>query len=404
MPKYRYKALSVDGLPVDGVIEAYDEFEAVDTIKQSCSVVTSIHEIGAERKINLNMTIGSPKVKEKLLALMCSQFAILLRAGMPIVHSVELIAAQTTDKPLKKLLEQVAEDVGTGYGLAQSFENKGAKMLPTTFIETIRAGEESGTIEVSFAKLHVYFERSSKTKSKVKSAMMYPAFLAVLAVVVIAIIMVFAMPTFLDMFRSMDMELPGITQFLMGVSEFFSSYWILVFAIVIALIVGIKLWSNTESGRMFFAKLALKLPVIKNVSKMKGASQFANTMSTLLSSGLSIVRATTIVAKVLDNYFLATSLGATVASLEEGRPLGYCLAQANCFPSLLVEMTAVGEETGALEETLVTMGEYFDAETEVATQRALSALQPAITIVMGVVIGFVVIALYLPMFSMYGGM
>ena len=142
MPNFKYKAISLDGAKVSGVITAYDEFEAVNFVKQTGHVVTSIKEVDGKKQFSLNMTIGNPKIKEKVLALMCSQFSIVLKAGMPIVRSVELIATQTADKPLRELLSKVAEDVATGYGLAQSFENKGANTLPTTFIETIRAGQK----------------------------------------------------------------------------------------------------------------------------------------------------------------------------------------------------------------------------------------------------------------------
>lgn len=404
MPNYKYKAIAQDGTIIGGVIDAYDEFEAVDRIKQNSRVVTSISTVDDPDKqgFSLNMTIGTPKVKEKTIALMCSQFAIVLKAGMPIVRCVELIAGQTTDAVLKKILEQVAEDVATGYGLAQSFENKGAKILPNTFIETIRSGEESGTLEIAFAKLQVYFEKSAKTKDKVKSAMMYPAFLAVIAVVVIAIVLMVAMPVFVDMLVDSGNELPAITVILINLSNFFSKYWVAVLGIIALLVAVLKLWSTTEKGRMALAKAQLKLPALGRVAQMKGASQLANTMSTMLASGLSIVRSVSICAKTLDNYHLSTQLAASVTLLEEGKPLGQCLEKCGCFPDLLVEMVTVGEETGSLESTLDTIGEYYDSETTIASERALSTLQPAITIVMGVVIGFIVMALYMPMFSMYG--
>ena len=401
MPNFKYRALSIDGARASGVVEAYDEFEAVDKIKQNYSIVEYIRVLD-EKKLGLDMSIGNAKIKEKALALMCSQFAIVLKAGMPIVRCVELIAEQTSDKELSKLLGQVAEDVATGYGLAQSFENKGAKKLPTTLIETIRSGEESGTLEISFAKLHVYFDKSSKTKSKVKSAMMYPAFLGVLAVVVIVIILTVAMPVFVGMLEGSGQAIPLPTKILMDLSSFFGENWPIVIGALIAVVVIFKVWSKSEKGRLRCAKILLKIPVIGKVSLMKGASQFANTMSTMLASGLTIVRAVGLCGKVLDNYHLATELGKAVSGLEEGRSLGHCLTEADCFPALLVEMTSVGEETGTLETTLDTIGEYYDSETEIASAKALGALQPAITVVMGVVIGFIVIALYLPMFNMYG--
>ncbi len=401
MPSFKYTAESFDGVTVKGVIEAYDEFEAVDQIKQICRLVLSIQQFDAG-KFGLDSNIGNPKVKEKVLALMCSQFAIVLKAGMPIMRCVQLIADQTNDKVLKRILTEVSADVNSGYGLAQSFENKGAKNLPVSFIETIRAGEESGTLEHSFEKLFIYFEKSAKIKAKVRSAMMYPIFLLALAVIVIVIVLGVAMPVFLDIFKSMEVEVPFPTPMLIAMSDFFAAAWLYIFIVIALLIVGIMMFKRTEKGRMFFAKLQLRIPVLGHVAEMKGASQFANTMSTMLASGLNIVRATTICANVIDNYHLSTRLGAAVTKLEEGKPLGTCVSSCECFPPLLVEMTAVGDETGSLEETLHTIGEYYDSETALASERALAALQPIITVGLGVIIGFVVISLYMPMFTMYG--
>lgn len=401
MPSFKYTAVSNDGHVVSGIVEAYDEFEAIDQIKQSNRVVHSIKEVDSTRPGLLQMNIGAPKILEKELALMCSQFAIVTKAGMPIVRAVEMIAGQTSKRHLKHLLRQVAEDVAAGYGLAQSFENKGADLLPTTFIETIRAGEESGSLEVSFDKLFHYFDKSSKTKSKVKGAMMYPVFLSVLAVIVISIILVAAMPVFIGIFDGSGQQLPGPTRLLIAMSGFMSKYWVLMLAVVLAVYFALKHWSRTEKGRMFFAELQLKLPVLGHVARMKGASQLANTMATMLAAGLPIIRAVSVCAKVMDNYCLSYQLGLAIAGLEQGKELGACMKELSYFPELLVEMTSVGEETGTLETTLETIGAYYDSETAIASERALNLLQPAITVVMGLVIGFIVIALYLPMFGMY---
>lgn len=403
MPNFKYKALSSDGTAQRGVVEAYDEFEAVDLIRQGGRVVTSIAEVDSPDRVSLlRRDLGSPMVSDKLLALMCAQFTIVLRAGMPIVRTVKLIAGQTGDKSLRRLLLQVAEDVAAGHSLAQSFENKGKKNLPGTFIDTVRAGEESGTLESVFARLETYYDKSAKTKARVRGAMIYPAFLMGLAVVVIAIVLGVAMPVFIQMFDASGQELPAVTRVLIALSRFFERWWLAVLAALAALAMGLKLWSNKEKGRLFFARLQLRLPALGSVARMKGASQFANTMATLLAAGMPILRALSVCAKTLDNYHLSTRLGMAAAGLEEGRTLGRCLEQSGVFPDLLVEMTAVGEESGMLEGTLDTIGAYYDAETELASQKALALLQPAITVFMGVVIGFVVIALYLPMFTMYG--
>ncbi len=403
MPKYQYHALARDRTKAVGVIDAYDEFAAVDAIRENFPIVTDIREI-TERGSVLTMELGSKKIDLKQLAILCSQFSIVLTAGMPIARAVRLMAIQCRDKKLKGLLEQVADDVGDGYSLADSFENKGGDRLPATFIETIRAGESSGTLEQSFLNLQGYFEKQAAVRAKVRSALAYPIFLVILAAAVIAIIMIVAMPVFEDVFADLGTEMPGITKIVIGVADFFAAWWWLMLTLVLLLVIGAKLYSNTETGRLRFAKLRSEMPLVGEIVRMKASSQFAGTISTLLTAGLPLVNAVGVSARVLDNYYLGTKLAEAVPKLEEGRALYDCLQECECFPELLVEMTGTGEETGTLEGTLKTVGNYFDQEVNTATSRAVGVLQPAILIVMGVVIGFVVVAMYVPMFTMYAAM
>jgi len=402
MPKYQYHALAGDGTKAEGIIDAYDELAAVDAIRESFPVVTDIREVREGQSI-LTMELGPKKVDLKQLSILCAQFAIVLTAGMPIARAVRLMAIQCRDKKLKKLLAQVADDVDSGYSLADSFENKGGEQLPPTFIETIRAGETSGTLEQSFINLQSYFEKQAAVREKVRSALAYPIFLLILAAAVIAIIMGVAMPVFMETFEDIGMEMPGITLVVIGIARFFQSWWWLIAALILALAIGVKLYSNTETGRLRLAKLRSSLPLVGEVVRMKASSQFAGTISTLLTAGLPLVNAVAVAARVLDNYYLGMKLAETVPKLEEGRALYDCMMECGCFPELLVEMTGTGEETGTMEGTLRTVGNYFDQEVSMATSRAVSVLQPAILIVMGIAVGFVVIAMYVPMFTMYSG-
>ena len=402
MNTYKYKALSKDGEQVRGVIEAYDEFEAVAAIKTQCSIVLKIEPVKARKRepINLNEPLW---VSDKTLSLVSSQFAILLRSGLPAARTVEVVAQQTTDKLMKRILGQVAEDVAAGYPLSQSLESRGKK-IPLTFIETVRAGEESGTLEVAFERLTVYYEKSYKLRGKVRSAMTYPIFLLVLAVIVIGIVVNVTIPVIGGVITEGGGELPLPTKILIGGYEFGQKWWWMVLLVVLAIIAGFILFRRTEKGRFSLADLGTKLPVLGNLSRMKGSSQFANTMATLLSAGLPVTRAVAITARVMDNYAIGTTLSKCVSGLEEGKSLGTVLQPNPYFASLLVEMTAVGEESGALEDTLNTIGQYFDSETEQASAKALAMLEPLLTVLLGAVIGFIVIALYLPMFTMYNGM
>lgn len=388
------------------MIEAYDEFDAVSRIKATeCPIVLSIAEVQEGKGNILTRDIGGPKkIKEKQLALVCSQFSIIISAGLPMVRSVELVADQTTDKTLHKLLKQVAGDVAAGNSLADSFENKGGKQLPITFIETIRAGEESGTLEESFRKLFVYFEKSAKTRAKVTSALIYPAFLCVLSVIVVAIMMVKVIPMFTEMFSSMEIDLPPVTAIIIAISNFMVRAWLPMLLVIVVLIMALKFWSKTPNGMRFFAVLKLKLPLVGRVQRMNAASQFANTMSTILAAGMPMTRTIQITSKVLDNYVVGLQVGDMVSGVEEGIRLGECVKQCPWFPPLLTEMAGVGEETGSLENTLTIIGDYYDNEVNLSVERALSMLEPIIICVIAVIVVVVVLGFYLPMFSMYNNM
>ena len=231
--------------------------------------------------------------------------------------------------------------------------------------------------------------------------MAYPALLAVLAVVVIAIVVNVTVPVVSEIILGSGGSLPWPTRVLLGMYDFFDKWWPLIIALIVGFAIFIRLWGKTENGRLKLAQNAMKLPVLGHINLMNAAAQFANTLSTLLSAGLTLTRALNITGKVMDNYAAGTSIASCTVGIEEGKRLGNVLSGNPYLPPLLTEMAAVGEESGALEETLSTIGEYFDGEVEQATNKALGMLEPIITVVMGVIIGFIVIALYMPMFSMY---
>lgn len=402
MPTYVYRGVTDTGESVDGVVEAYDEIEAMEKARDLCHVVQSVKEVSKRRGL-LSVNITKPQVKPKRLALMCSQFSTILDAGLSVPRAVELVAEQTSDRYLKRVLKEVAADVASGHGLASSFENKGPE-LPRVFVETVRAGEESGRLPECFIRLQRYYDRRSKIAGKVASALTYPIFVLVIAIVVVAVMMVMVIPAIAGMVSSLGSDMPAITQFLINASDWVSRNIVLIAVVIVLVIVGIRLYVRTESGKTLLARVKLRMPVLGKVGLCSGSSQFANTMGTLIAAGLSTMQAVEITSRVMDNHVLSREVGRMQAGLEEGRPLGDCLAESEYFPRTLVEMTTVGEQTGSLEETLETMGEFYDNETQRVTDRALSFMEPTLLVLMALFAGFIVIALYLPLFSMYASM
>ena len=406
MPTFKYSVMSRDGKKVNGVIEGFNELDAVSRLKENYPIVLQITEEKPAGKMAkfMSMDLGGNKLNDKAFTLMCSQFAVILKAGIPIRRTVELIADKMTDKTLKRILEQVAKDVEGGRSLSVSFAERGGKLFPVTFLETIRAGEEAGSLDASFDSVSKHYAKQSKMKGKVRGAMIYPAFVFVVAIVVVIVLMVKVVPTFTAIFDSYGQELPLPTQILIGTSNFFRKYILVIVGVAAAVILLFKLYGNTESGRIRLAKLQRRLPVLGNISVLNSASQFANTMAMMLEAGLPLTRAVAITARVLDNYHVSLEVGKVTARLEEGHTLGKSLRETGCLPDILVDMTAVGEESGELGQTLQMTAEYYDGELEQATADALAKLEPGILVFLAAFAGFIVIAIYLAMFGMYSAM
>lgn len=400
MPTFKYEGAYASGERVSGVVEAVSQTEAVAQIRQSCEVVLSLKEV--PRVVTRDPLERFQKIGAKSLALTCRQFAIILKAGLPLVQTVDLVAGQCGDKVLEKLLRQVSEDVSNGWALSYSLEQRGGGKLPVTFRETVRAGEESGDLLSSFDRLSDYFERMSKTRDSVVSALTYPAFVLVVAVVVVAIIMGFAVPTFTGLFESMDIELPWVTVALIAMSNFFQKYTLVLVGLIALAILLVRVYAATEKGGMALARAQLKLPILGNIVRMSGASQFSHTMSTLLTAGMPILQAIQVSGRTMTNRCMAGEVLDTLPGVEGGRPLGECMGYTKELPAMLVQMTAVGEATGSMESTLKVLAEYYDNEVEVRTKQALALLEPTIIIVLAVFVVFILMAVYLPMFSLYG--
>ena len=403
MATYKYTALSNNGQRVSGIMEGYNELDAVDRIKQTYKILLEISEVKENAGL-MNIEIGGNRLNAKAFTVMCSQFAIIVSAGIPIARTVQLIADKTTDKTLKKMLQKVAEDVESGRGLAASFADHGEKILPSTFIETIRAGEESGNLDKAFETVHEHFDKMNKMRAKVRGALAYPIFVLVIAIVVVIVLMVKVVPTFTAIFEEYDSELPFITQLLINISNFFRKGWLPMLIIAILGVIAYKLYDSLDEGRLNLAKFQLKIPILGNISELNSASQFANTLSTMLASGLTMTRALAITAKTIDNYYISTEVGKITGKLEQGHALGASLRDAAVMPDILVDMVGVGEETGEMEQTLRTIGSYYDTELDMAIASALAKLEPAMLVGLAVIAGFIVIAMYMAMFQMYNVM
>lgn len=401
MTTYRYKGQTADGAKVSGVIRAYDEFEAATQLRDTCAIITKLEEV-KEQDAASSRPRGY-RIKEKELALICSQFSIILATGLPVMRCVQMVASQSRSKHTRRMLEKVAEEIDAGYSMAQSFENNMPE-LPRTFIETVRAGEQSGTLEECFKRLHSYFDKSAKTKARIVSTLTYPVMVIVVAIIVFTIIMVVAVPAFTDAFSEMGTELPGITRGLMAVSGFMTRWWWLIFIIIALCVIAYITFRRTERGKLVISEFALKKAPLRRLHSMTSAGQFASAMATMLAAGLPVPQTLEVVIQILDNYVFSLGVRQVMQGVERGRGISESMSEIEYFPKMLTEMVGVGEQSGSLEETLDVIGSYFDNEAATMTERLLSLLEPIITIILAVVVVVLLLAVYLPMFSLYGSM
>ena len=401
MPTFKYEGAYASGERATGVVEAVSQSDAVAQIRQSCEVVLSLKEVP---KITTRDPMSRlKKITAKSLALTCKQFSIILKSGLPLMQTLELVADQCADKNLALLLRQAPEDVSNGWPLSYSLENRGGGKLPVTFLETVRAGEDSGDLQAAFERMADYFERMNKTHNSVVSALTYPALVIFVAVIVVGIIMTYAVPAFTGLFADLGTDLPWPTRALIAMSEFFQNFGLVLIGLIVLVIFLIRLYGTTEKGGPRLAQAQLHIPVIGAVVRMSNASQFAHTMSTLLTAGMPILQAIDASGRTMSNLCMSQEVLATLPGVEGGRPFGECMRNAKEIPAMLVQMTAVGESTGSMEDTLRVLAEYYDNETDLKTKRAISLLEPSIIVALSIFVVFILFSVYLPLFSMYEG-
>lgn len=402
MPDFSYRAIGKDGREIRGVIRAESESEAVFKIREDYPVLLKIRKKTEKRQSEsiLEMELGDKRINAKEMDVLCSQFAVVLKSGIPVARALQILAGQCSDKRLQSILEQVRGEVASGSSVAAAFEQHKERFSPA-FIETIRAGEQSGTLDHAFERLHGFYEKTYKTAEKVKSAMTYPIFVAVVAVVVLVIVMAQVIPTLTGVITDLGGELPMITKLLIRISEFFASWWLLILGVFAGLAVFWQIFSKTKNGRLYRSKLMFSIPFLGAISRMDAAAQFLAAMTVLVDSGVPLEEAVSTAAKVPDNAVLEEEARILRDKLIQGRKMSECMGKSSCFPQIMADMCAVGEETGEISAALAYASEYCAGEAAYRSQRLLTMLEPALLVVLSVFVGFIVLSVYLPIFRMY---
>lgn len=402
MPEFSYRARSRNGKEVRGVIWAEHKDEAVWKIRENYPVLLKIRQQTRSRKWTsiLQMELGNPQIPAKMLAIFCSQFAVMLRAGIPVARVMQILAGQCREKHLRSILKEAAREVTAGSSVAAAL-GQYPERFSLTFIETVRAGEESGTLEQSFERLKRFYEKEYRSAEKLKQALTYPVFVLIVAAAVLIVLMTQVIPTLSGIFADLGGELPLITRILVRTSDFLAQMWLWLILAVLLICILWECWTRTISGRRWKAKTALLLPFVGRIYEMNAAAQFAGSISVLLTSGIPLNRALEITANVLENAVFQEAAYSMKTDVEAGYSLTEALSKYRCFPQVLQDLCLVGEETGKLEETLEHATDYYENEADHLTQQLLTLMEPTILIGMAFLAGIIVIAVYLPIFTMY---
>ena len=396
MGNYVYKVITKDGKEKKGTVESNSKEKAILTLKQEGNTIISVEEGSV---LNKELKLGGKKIKARDVGVFCRQFNSLLTAGVSVVASLGMLAEQTENKTMAVAIQNMHASVQKGENLSNSMRKEG--IFPPVLISMISAGEASGNLEGSLVRMAEHFEKDAKLKGMVKKAMIYPIVLLVVAVAVLVIMVVAVIPSFSDMFADMGSKLPGLTQALLDLSEFIQNYWYIVVIVVVAIVAAYKIYTNSDNGKRTMAVLQMKLPGLGNLNTKSESARFARTLSTMLASGMTMVEAMEITSSTMGNILFREALEESTVQIQRGVSLSDSMKKCELFPPLILHMVGIGEETGNLEEMLNNCANYYEEETELATQSLMAMMEPMIIIVLAVIVCVILGAIYGPMITMY---
>lgn len=401
MPEFTYKAIDKYGKEKKGNITIDTIEAAYESLRSDGMTPLEVNKATLLTR-DLNIEFGN-SVKPRDLSVFCRQFISMIGAGVTIIDALGMLVEQTENKTMSKAIEGVKTEIGKGETLSNALALY-PKVFPDIMVKMVAAGEASGKLEVAFDRMGTHFEKSAKLKAIMKKAAVYPIVLAFVAVIVVIVMLTFVIPRFTEMFDDMDFELPGITIAVVAASDFIIAKWYLLLAIVIAAVVGFKMFAKSLTGKVLLSQISRKAPIFGKLTVKTAASNFARTLSTLIYSGLPMVEALSITAGTMSNYLFQKKLEEVKDEVVRGVPLSEPLLRDDMFPSMVGHMARIGEETGQLEGMLTTLADYYDEEVEMATQTVLAAMEPMIILVLAALVVLLLGAVLAPMLSMYNQM
>lgn len=393
MPTFRYTGVSREGIEKKGVVDAESVFAARLKLRTDGMYPLALtEEIGKGRLFPSLSLLG----RKEFLPLLTRQLATLVGAGVPVVSALQSLSAQVDDPESRSVLVEIQEGVRSGMSLARAVESQPGT-FPELYVSMVRAGEESGTLPLSLSRLADHLEEQARTVNRVRSALTYPLLMASVAGLVIVFLLSFVVPKIVGVFSHLGQALPLPTRVLIAVSGLFAAGWWVLLLLLGGLVVAGRRYLATDKGKRVRDSLLLRLPILGRIVQLSALSRFARTLSTMVAGGIPIDRALRIVAPVVGNAVFAERIEAAAARVVEGSSLSEALRQHAEIPPTLVQMVAVGEESGKLDYLLEKMGEAIDGEVEARLSRALSLMEPLIILFMGTVVAYIVISVLLPL-------
>ncbi len=396
MPTFEYKGKTTSGAPVSGTLEAQSKEELEKFLRKQKIVVTNVKK----KRKQIEIYIGSP-VKSAEISRFTRQFCVMIGAGLPLVRCLDILGNQTENKKFQEIIHDIRDSVSGGSTLAAAM-GKHKKIFDELYINMIDAGEMGGALATILSRLADFREDQEALKRKVKGALIYPAIMTIVLVLVTWIMLTFILPIFAGMFEGLDAELPGPTKVVMSISDFARSKMVHMIVGLVLTIVAYTIANKREKTRYYIDFVKLKLPVFGTLIKKTAVSRFTRTLATLLSSGVNLIDALNITGKTSGNVVVEKTIHQAMIRVSEGETLTEPLDESPVFPSMVVQMISVGEKTGDLDGMLAKIADFYDEEVNAAVEALTSMIEPILIVVMGIVVGGLLVAMYLPMFDIVG--
>lgn len=399
METFSYTAVGADGKEKKGSIVAETREDAARSLKDQGLLPMSIGKQSALDK-DINFSFGKKGVKVRDLSVFCRQFSSIIKAGVNVINALSMMSEQTENKKLKAAIKNVQSNVEKGETLSSAMRSEG-DIFPSLLVSMVAAGEASGSLETAIERMAIQFEKDAKISGMVKKAMIYPIILIVVMIGVVIAMMMFVIPNFMDMFEGLDAEMPFMTVMVINMSNFILDRWWLLILIVVGIVFAYKSYYKTDAGRHVIDRIKIKIPVFGVLTVKTACARFSRIMSTLLSAGMPMISAIEIAAGTMDNVLFKDALQKVRSGVTLGMGFSQQIGVTRLFPAMLVHMVGIGEETGNIEDMLTNVANYYDEEVELATQSVTALMEPMIIIVMAVVVGALVLAIYQPMITLY---